>query len=503
MLALLACTPTAPPLPPGSSERPDIVLVSIDTLRADHLRSYGYARETSPAIDALAATGAQFLQARSPSPWTLPSHATMLTGLLPTTHAVIEDGLALTTDTPRLASVLGDAGYRTGGFVTALFVSRLYGFERGFDRFEDFDIRTMKENLTKETDAAQVVDEALAWWASVPAGEPVFLFVHFYDAHYEYDPPGAYGSTFDRKPERGDPRYRNYDWHTAHPLDDRALAHQEAQYDEAIRYVDDQIARLVAAASNRKTLWVITSDHGEELGERGSWGHAHTLYAEQLHVPLVVSGEGVQATRIAEPVGLQDVAPTLASWSSAPAIGEGLDLSPTLRDGTAPPARALFSDTSRFSSNRAGVLVDGLRLEWDLAKGTLELFDDRADPQENSDVHALLPVETKALAGVVTSEAGVAWTARQSGTVRTSGSILVDGSAHASLRVEAGQTFRVAPADAEVHFGKLGPWKAVGGTLPATDDPLAVVAQTAAPPTVELDAATRKRLEALGYVQGN
>ena len=200
MSFLLACT--APPTVPPGSDRPDIVLVSIDTLRADHLRSYGYARDTSPTIDALAARGALFLDARSPAPWTLPAHATMLTGLLPANHEVIEDGLGLADDTPRLASVLGAAGYRTGAFVTALFVSRTYGFDRGFERFEDFDIRTMKENLTKETDAGDVVDAALAWWSTVPAGEPVFLFLHFYDVHYDYDPPGPYGSIFDRPPSR-------------------------------------------------------------------------------------------------------------------------------------------------------------------------------------------------------------------------------------------------------------------------------------------------------------
>jgi arylsulfatase len=500
IFALAGCT--APTLPSGS-DRQDIVLVSIDTLRADHLRSYGYARETSPTIDALAASGALFVDARSPAPWTLPAHATMLTGLLPTTHEVIEDGLGLAAETPRLASVLGDHGYRTGAFVTALFVSRTYGFDRGFERFEDFDIRTMKENLDKETDAADVVDEALAWWSTVPSGEPVFLFLHFYDVHYDYDPPGSYGSIFDRKPSRKDPHYRNYEWHKKHPLDDAALVHQEAQYDEAIRYVDDQIARVIDATAGRSVLWAITSDHGEELGERGSWGHAHTLYAEQLRVPLVVSGPGVRAARIAETVGLQDIAPTLAAWGGAGLGGDGLDLSATLRDGALLPVRAFFADTSRFDTNRASVLMDGLRLEWDLAKGAVELFDNRADPQENSDVHALLPTETTALRHVVAAQAGAAWTAREAGTVRTSGVLLVDGVAHTKLRVEAGQSFRVVPADAQVRFGDAGPWQAIGGAHPGAGDPLAIEERTSAPATVELDAATRKRLEALGYVQGN
>jgi arylsulfatase A-like enzyme len=502
ILALAACT--APPmLPQGSRDRPDIVLVSIDTLRADHLHSYGYARATSPTIDALAARGALFLDARSPAPWTLPAHATMLTGLLPANHEVIEDGLGLADDTPRLASALGTAGYRTGAFVTALFVSRTYGFDRGFERFEDFDIRTMKENLTKETDAGEVVDAALDWWSTIPAEQPVFLFLHFYDVHYDYDPPGSYGSLFDRRPSRKDPRYRNYQWYEKHPLDDAALVHQEAQYDEAIRYVDDQIARVVSATAGRNVLWAITADHGEELGERGSWGHAHTLYTEQLHVPLVISGQGVESERVDEAVGLQDIAPTLAAWGGAEMGGDGIDLSPTLRDSALPPTRAFFADTSRFDSNRAGVLMDGLRLEWDLAKGTVELFDDHADPQENSDVHALLPGETTALQHVVAAEAGAAWTARRAGTVRTSGVVLVDGAAHTKIHVDAGQSFRVVPSDAQVRMDDAGPWQAIGGARPGPDDALAIEERTSAPSTVELDAATKKRHEALGYVQGN
>ena len=145
----------------------------------------------------------------------------------------------------------------------------------------------------------------------------MFLFLHVYDAHYAYDPPEPYASMFDRPPEKGDPKYRNYFHFKKKPLTPEQFEHQLAQYDESIRFVDAQLKRIseAAAAAGRSVRWVVTADHGEEFGERGSWGHAHTLYSEQLHVPLVVSGPGLpEGMVIDEVVGTHDVAPTIAGW---------------------------------------------------------------------------------------------------------------------------------------------------------------------------------------------
>ncbi|MFT4979871.1 MAG: arylsulfatase A-like enzyme, partial [Myxococcota bacterium] len=147
IIALLsACWSTVPDtLPPGDPDRPDIIFVSIDTLRADHLSSYGHSRETSPFLDRLAAEGVRFSQARSASPWTLPAHTTMLTGQLPSTHRVVDDNLSLADSVPVLPALLQEAGYNTGGFVSTLYVSRKFGFERGFDAFNDFGINTERQ----------------------------------------------------------------------------------------------------------------------------------------------------------------------------------------------------------------------------------------------------------------------------------------------------------------------------------------------------------------------
>lgn len=518
LLLLLACRWGADrPLPAGDPTRPDIVLVSIDTLRADHLSAWGHSRPTSPFLDELAAGGTRFAHARSPSPWTLPAHTTLLTGQLPWTHRVVEDSVHLDPVTPVLPAALQAAGYRTGGFVSTLYVSRLFGFERGFHRFEDFGIHTEKANLAGEVTFDRVVDQALSWWGEQPAGQPVFLFLHTYDVHYTYDPPEPFASAFDRPPKDDDPSYKNYFVHRDQPLTAAQMEHQRAQYDEAIAWVDSQLRRLDQrlAGAGRTVRWVVTADHGEEFGERGSWGHAHTLYAEQLHVPLIVAERGPTAPTlpagrvVSEAVGLHDVAPTIAAWApgASPLQAEGIDLGPAMA-GQAPPARPFPAETSRFKTSRIALYEEGLRLEWDLVADKAELFEPAADPDEATDLAAARPGDVARLQARLLELAGRPWTATQDGTVLTSGSgrVLVSGPRRSQL-VSAGDRFQVLPLDAELRFqvpgqGKLGPWSALGQRPPA-QAPLTFAADSAGPTGVHLDEATRQALEALGYVQGD
>ena len=186
VIFLAACT-SSTTLPAGDPTRPDIVLVSIDSLRADHLGSYGYERPTSPFLDRLAADGQRFTRARTATAWTLPSHLTMLTGLWPTQHGVIEDHLALAEDVPLIQERLRAAGWATGAFVSSIYVSRVFGFARGFDLFQDWGITTAT-NLDHPIRASDVVDAALGWAASAGEDKPIFLFLHTYDVHYPYLP---------------------------------------------------------------------------------------------------------------------------------------------------------------------------------------------------------------------------------------------------------------------------------------------------------------------------
>lgn len=494
------------PLPAGSASAPDVILVSIDTLRADHLSSYGYERQTSPFLDSLAADGVRFAHARSASPWTLPAHTTMLTGQLPATHRVVDDSLSLSDSVPYLPAVMSEAGYSTGGFVSTLYVSKMFGFQRGFDHFDDFGIETEKENLRGETVAGDVIDRALAWWSGQPAEQPVFLFLHFYDVHYTYDPPAPYDALFDRAPESGDRKYKNYFYFLKNPVDDVQMTHQIAQYDESIRYVDAQLKRLseAAEAAGRQVRWVVTSDHGEEFGERGSWGHAHTLYAEQLHIPLIVSGPGVASGRVVEEwVGNHDIAPTIAGWVDGSLAADGINLAPAM-DGAVVPARPFLAETTRFKTNRLSLLEGGLRLEWDLKEDRIELFDPLADPKEATDLAASRPEDVAALASRAIELLGADWEATRSGMIRPDKAVVLSDEGRAKKRsVQAGDQFVVLPYDAQVRFvegsEKLGPWQAVGGAAPGEGDPLKLL-RTAGTSGVIMDDATREMLEALGYI---
>lgn len=507
LLTLLACSGPAP-LPPGDGGRPDIVLVSVDTLRADHLGSYGYGRTTSPFIDALAAAGVRYSNARSASPWTLPAHTTMLSGLLPSTHHVVEDDLRLAADTPVLAERMRAAGYATAGVVSTLYVSSIYGFERGFDHFEDFGIHGEKQNLQNEVIAAGVVDDALAWMRRQEPGKPVFLFLHFYDVHYQYDPPAPYDTRFDRAPTDTDARYKNYAFHKTRKgrIDPEQMAHQVAQYDEEIAYVDDQLRRLSDQMAGRPSVWLVTSDHGEEFGERGSWGHAHTLYQEQLHVPLIVSGPGIKAGLVYDQaVGTQDIAITLASLVGQPLAGDGIDLAPSLRGEGAPAAGRLFpAETTRFDTNRVSAYQDGLRLEWDLQSGKRELYAHDQDPLERQDLLADRPDAAAGLQGALLAMLGAPWTAGAAGVVETSG-VLLPTAQRGPVGVDADQRFLVLPYDAPVSLrtpdaAVAGPYQLVGGQAPPADSALRL-ADAAATGKVTLDEQTRRQLEALGYMQ--
>jgi|GEM_PF-1324896 len=506
----MGCWRGAPkPLPEGDPGRPDIVLISIDTLRADHLQTYGYERLTSPWFDQLAAEGTRYDFARSASPWTLPSHTTMLSGQLPKTHMVVEDKHVLPESTPVLPEMLQSAGYATGGFVATLYVSRKFNFDRGFDRFSDFDIDSEKQNLRGEVLAKDVVDEALHWWAEQPAGKPVFLFLHSYDVHYEYDPPGDYGTIFDRAPQKGDTKYKNYHHFKKHKVSEEQFVHQRAQYDEAIRYVDDQFKRISDAAekAGRKVRFVITSDHGEEFGERGSWGHAHTLYAEQLHIPLIISGDGIPKGAIAGAVGTQDIMPTIAGWVDGtpdynPASIDGIDLAASMT-GEALPVRGFAAETTRFKTNRLGYYAEGLRLEWDLKKGTSELFDPHADPKEATDLAATRPDDVKKLQRLAAADLGTPWKAVKAGKIETKGRILVQGERKTSYHAKPGDEFLVLPYDAAVFMTvdgvKYGAWKAVGGDRPGEGCPLAYQGGGATG-SVSMDGGNLALLEQLGYI---
>jgi len=385
--------------PPGA---PNILLVSIDTLRADHVHSYGYPRPTTPRIDRLAAEGALFEQAIAPTSWTLPSHLTLLTGVPPEIHGVTLDGRKLAASVPTLAERLRDRGYASAGFVSGAYLDGRFGMAKGFEEYDDYSLvrlagATASEMISSPT-IARLGAEWLERWHRDGGRRPFFLFLHFFDPHSAYIPPPPYDRMFDpdyageltgqalardKSPSRFD-------------LSPRDLEHVLALYDGEIAWTDhhvglviDQLQRLGALD---RTIVVVTSDHGEEFLERGVIGHRTTLYDEVLRVPLVVRypPRVPAGLRVSRQVRLMDVAPTLLSLAGLGAptttVGQASrDLSPLLAAATASqvPELLAFAD---LHGQLAAVRTADHKLVEDRRTGARELYDLRRDPRERVDL---------------------------------------------------------------------------------------------------------------------
>jgi arylsulfatase A-like enzyme len=508
--------PKAPPNYPTVDlefeKNPDIILVSIDTLKASGLSVYGNPYNSSPFVDSLAQRGLRFTNMRSPAPWTLPAHTTMLTGQSPLTHGVIEDDRQVNPNTVMVSEVLKESGYQTGGFVATFYVSQKFGFGRGFDRYEDFSLHDAEVNLAGGVIAENVMDQAIDWASDLDEDKPFFMFLHVYDVHYEYDPPEPYTSMFDRAPLPTDTEYKSYKHFMTNLPDEEQLKHQQIQYAESMRYVDDQLLRVDThlRSLGRDPVWVITSDHGEEFGERGSWGHAHSLYAEQLHIPLIISGPGLPQGRVLDTlVGTEDIAPTLAAWGKGRGKldADGLDLSAVI-DGHELEDRWMWAETSRSWSNRLSLIANNLRLEWTFDDdGSAELFDIKNDPLETKDLAKSKKKLVDKMKKDWMDKLGKPWTAHANGTVSVRRGVIVGGKNPSKKKVRKGEKFMVRPERSKVFFtpeGKKkerqGPWIALAGQAPEEGDPLSYELSDIGPVPVFVDEEVRAALEALGYL---
>jgi arylsulfatase A-like enzyme len=375
----------------GSERSPlNLILISLDTLRADRLSSYGYERDTSPAIDALAARGVRFQTVVAESSWTLPSHTSLFTGRSPTSHGVVHAKSAVPDEIPLLAEVLARAGYESYAHTAGGHVAARKGFDRGFIAYDD-DKQDFRSVLAK---SLQRIDER-------DPDRPLFLFIHTYDIHCPYDPPRQYASQFatdtpGSRPENRVDTHKNCGNKGPDPYNERKLTQGNARYlsdlyDAGIRWADDALGEFVAALESRgmmdDTVVVLFSDHGEELLEHGQVGHERTLYIESLLVPLVIAAPGVDPAVVEMPVGLSDVMPTLLELLQidAPDGMTGNSLVETLRGNPfAGNARPLYSNLDRHLKLRS--IVSG-RHHLIVDEGeTLRLFDWRADRREQTDL---------------------------------------------------------------------------------------------------------------------
>ena len=288
VLALLGACDRATPSPPGAgpsvTSRPSILLVTLDTTRADAIGPDATGVET-PSFNAVAARGLRFRQAYSTIPETLPSHSSMMTGLYPAGHGVHENARHLSVTLPVAAERLKQTGYRTAAFVSSFALARRFGLARGFDVYDDRFPGDRSERTAKET-----TDAVLAHLAQTDGPQPVFLWVHYYDPHYPYAPPEPYRSKYARDPYRGE-----------------------------VAAMDEQIGRLVHAFDARgPSAILIVGDHGEGLGDHGEAQHGDLLYNATMHVPLAIAGPRVTAGVSDTPVSTRRVFHTLLDWAGLP-----------------------------------------------------------------------------------------------------------------------------------------------------------------------------------------
>jgi arylsulfatase A-like enzyme len=392
------------------ADGPNVVLVSIDTLRADRLGGYGHVRPTSPTIDhRLAAAGVVFERCLSQSPKTTPSHMTMLTSLYPCVHGVslwegTGPGPVLNPAVHTLAEVLKNAGYATGAFTGRGHVHRSRGFGQGFDVY-----RHRRPYGREVQGRPRELEEALAWMSRNRARK-FFLFFHTYAVHDPYLPPREHLDAFDDGDYQGglrqvirELRDGVRDWEEAHQAfwdavdttDPGAVRFLEQLYDGAIRHADativgallDRIDELSLAA---ETLVVLTSDHGEAFGEHGRFLHGD-LHVETLHVPLILRFPGrlPAATRVRTPVRLLDLMPTILELVDLPAPPgiQGRSLVPLI--AASEPTRQEEVVTSEFNDGRTDGRFESIRrggLTYIVDGQREQLFDHERDPQERRDL---------------------------------------------------------------------------------------------------------------------
>jgi len=399
----------------GSGSSPNLLVIVVDTLRADHLGAYGYPRSTSPAIDSLASQGVLFRRAYATAPWTQPSVASLITGLHPASHQVDRLMRVLPASADTLAEVLSREGYATAAVVSHWLIGARFQFDQGYGTFRE------TQGGAETLSTPSVTAEAIQMLVRLAGNErPFYLFVHYFDPHYSYRHHPEFGLA---APSEGrlDGSEEIWDLRSLDPPPDESeRSFIRDLYDGEIRFTDDGIARLLGELERlgvSDDTWVVfVADHGEEFFERGWLGHTRTLYEELIRVPLVIRPPGGTTPRVVqEPLSLVSLMPTLLDLlgldAEDPSLA-GASFAPLISGSGSWRPAAITSEVDRYDE-RAGqraqaaaedskfptrtmvrkqaVLEGRWKLVVDRLSGSRELYDLDADPAERNDLASREP----------------------------------------------------------------------------------------------------------------
>jgi choline-sulfatase len=377
--AMLAFLSASSPGSPGAAKESGIrhvLLITLDTTRADRLGCYGHAEAVTPHLDGLAKSGVRFTKAYTPVPLTFPSHCSVMTGTLPLYHQARNNGsYYLEAGIPTLAEAFRSAGYRTAGFVASFTLDSRFGLDRGFERYDD-DLRRgeILKNYRSERTAREVV-EAFLPWLTANADEKFFAWVHFYDPHLPYDPPSPFKEMRPKSP-----------------------------YDGEIAFMDSELGRILEKLKDQKilddTLIVVAGDHGEALGEHREIDHGLFLYEATTRVPLLfVNGKALpQGKVVPAAVRLTDVMPTVLELAGLPVpkAVQGVSLLPWIagrKSADLPAYLETHYPFENFGWSELTAVTDG---RWKLIQAPRpELYDLASDPHEANDLFQKAPAQSR------------------------------------------------------------------------------------------------------------
>jgi len=385
---------------PSSGPPKNLILISIDTLRADHLGVYGYERDTSPALDAFARRSTRFARAITQGEATLPGHGAMLSSRYYGSYASGTLPMGPPPEVDMLAEILKSHGFATWAFVDGGHMRRVFGFDQGFDHFEDERVKI--KAITAKANA----------WLDTHRAERFFLFVHCYDVHTPYNAPDPYGSIFVDPAYRGTfrPNAANFDTveRGAMPFSADDLRYAIARYDGGIRHVDHHVGLFLDDLARRglldSSVVIITSDHGEEFLEHGGFQHKKIFEYPNLHVPLIVHVPGQPARVVEDVVELVDLVPTVLDLLGLPPHdgAMGRSLAPLTRGESreAFAGHVGFAESSLDSGSRT-VVSERWQLLDDATRQRRQLFDLQNDPTERDDVAGNEPATVAELSAVL------------------------------------------------------------------------------------------------------